>query len=235
MENENITFLLDNYYGMVKESVTEKNELERGLHQNGIETFEQYSERYEAQAMSAANHYLLDCHENVQLIVDEFNKNHQQESIQELNKGAENFMSWIAKARKNAELTLREIFGFSPVFMNNIYTMGLDFLKNNESDKAFKILKFLVTIDPTYEIYWIMYGLSQRFQNHEDEAFKAFEVAAKLDETNPMVHLLLAQSYKSAGKIDEAKQYLEEASIKIANFPNKFGIDELIKTEVRNL
>lgn len=235
MQNENITVLLDNYYGMVKEAVTEKNELEKGLHQTGFETFEQYSERQEAHAMSAANHYLIECQEYVKLIVDEFTKNNQQESILELNKGAEKFFGWVSKTRKNADLTLREIFGFSPAFMGNIYSMGLDFLKNNENDKALKVLKFLVTLDPSYEIYWIMYGLSQRFQGHEEEALKAFEVAAQLDETNPMIHLLLAQSYKSAGKIEEAKQYLETASVEIANFPNKFGIDELIKTEVRNL
>jgi tetratricopeptide (TPR) repeat protein len=234
MQDDNVTTLLDNYYGLVKEIVTEKNEQEKGVRQ-GIETFDQYSQRQEAEALNEANHYLAACQENVKMIVDEFTKNNQPEGIQELNQGAQNFISWLSKSTKQADVTLREIFGFSQEFMSKVYSMGLDFLSKNETDKALKTLKFLITLDPTYEIYWIMYGLSQRFQNNETESLKAFEIAAQLDQKNPIVHLLMAQNYKSAGKIDEAKQYLDSAAKEIVNFPDKLGLEELIKTEQRNL
>ena len=95
---------------------------------------------------------------------------------------------------------------------NAEYYRGLNYLLNNEEDKAFKIFTALMDVDSsTIETHLALGGLYRK-RGEFDKAIKHIDKAVALDPKSPIILFAAMCAYRAKSNVIKEKEFIQELS-----------------------
>ena len=100
---------------------------------------------------------------------------------------------------------------FNPNFAMAYYKLGDAFSRREQWDEAIPQLERSIWLNPTYSGAYILLGKGYLRRKELPNAENMLRQALRMDPQNSSAHYLLGQTLSQAGRMDEAKKFLDRA------------------------